>query len=213
MTVCFVLDMLLQWGPTVLPPPLLLVLVHLPQETLDLFQMVWVQIAEVTTVGKQFSSVLILNVQHKTSILITSEMGTWDITSHLSLFFSLQLHPADPHFRFSSECNTTISVLSGRHGKHIIYMTSPHKKSAVRGKCDHECAALVLWLQTEEQALQRALEMSLADSRRPVQPALRWVWTSSKPIIPKISYYQLIVTPNTLVLLLRLELCVFLTYF
>ncbi len=31
----------------------------------------------------------------------------------------------------------------------------------------------VLSLQTEEQALQRALEMSLADSRQAVQPALR----------------------------------------
>uniref|UniRef100_A0A3B5A0F6 Zinc finger AN1-type containing 2A n=1 Tax=Stegastes partitus TaxID=144197 RepID=A0A3B5A0F6_9TELE len=34
------------------------------------------------------------------------------------------------------------------------------------------CAALVLSLQTEEQALQRALEMSLADSRQTVQPTL-----------------------------------------
>lgn len=40
------------------------------------------------------------------------------------------------------------------------------------GQCKHRCGA-VLSLQTEEQALQRALEMSLADSRQAVAPALR----------------------------------------
>lgn len=55
----------------------------------------------------------------------------------------------------------------------IVYMTSPDlNNSQMRGICEHECAALVLSLQTEEQALQRALEMSLADSRETVQPAL-----------------------------------------
>lgn len=62
MILCFVSDMLLLRGPIVLPPPLPLVLVHLLQETLDLFLMVWVQITEATTVGKHFCSVLILNV-------------------------------------------------------------------------------------------------------------------------------------------------------
>lgn len=49
---------------------------------------------------------------------------------------------------------------------------------------------MVVWLQTEEQALQRALEMSLADSRPTVQPTLRWV----NPIIQPISYYELYIS-------------------
>lgn len=46
------------------------------------------------------------------------------------------------------------------------------KKEREFGQCKHRCGA-VLSLQTEEQALQRALEMSLADSRPTVAPALR----------------------------------------
>lgn len=46
------------------------------------------------------------------------------------------------------------------------------KKKKKFGQCKHRCGA-VLSLQTEEQALQRALEMSLADSRQTVAPALR----------------------------------------
>lgn len=115
-TWCFLSDMLLQCEPKVLPPPPpRLVPARLPQETPGPCLTEWAQITEATTVGKWLPLPLPLNYQ----------AGTKNTNSH-PLAFSPQLLPADPHFRFSTECNTTLGFLPGRHGMHSLLHTRWH---------------------------------------------------------------------------------------
>lgn len=167
--------MLLYWGPMVLPQPLLLA--HLLQATPDLSPMVWVQITEATAVGKNPFSVF--------GIFYKKINCSKHFQSTPGFFFSpSQCYTADPCFCFSTECNSTLSIISGWHGMYFFHDITGLKPPQ---QCKLEFSTLLVSLQTEEQALQRALEMSLADSRQTVQQAPRWVNLC-------VSYYQLDIT-------------------